>query len=137
MLKMWLCFSAYTWHQIFLLYHLFFHWDKSQTVNKQTSVTQLVNSSQRNYIKMLYIPQSGPKWLLAITSLIIPWSEGYWATQSYHSLPTSAAETVNSCNMSNRQGIVSLTIHLSLSLCTHHACCKMGIIILILLWTLN
>lgn len=119
MLKIYLCFSTYTWHLVFLLYHLLFHWVKSQSVHKQPSIMELVNSLLRNYIKMLRIPWSGPKWLLAITSLIIPWSKSYWATQSYHSLPTSAAEIVNSCNMSNRRGIVSLSrvTSLSLSLC--------------------
>lgn len=126
---------AYTWHLVLLLYHLLFHWVKSQTEDKQTSVMQLVNSFLRNYIKILHIPQSGPKWLLAITSLIIPWSKSYWKTQSYHSLPTSAAEIVNSCNMSNRRGIVSLISHLSL--CIHYTFCKRGIVMFSLLWILT
>lgn len=98
---------------------------------------ELVNSLLRNYIKMLRIPWSGPKWLLAVTSLIIPWSKSYWTAQSYHSLPTSAAEIVNSCNMSNRRGIVSLSRITSLSLCIHHTFCKMRKVMFRLLWILT
>lgn len=118
-----------------LLYHLLFHWVKSQTEDKQTLIMELVNSFLRNYIHMLHIPQSGPKWLLAITSLIIPWSKSYWKTQSYHSLPASAAGIANSCKMSNRRGIVSLISHLSV--CTPHTLCKRRRVMFNLIWILT